>query len=551
MLVRLSLFVTPMRPPRFFARWVSLALFTLLLPGPARAQEPESAGPAARRPIIDTVIISRQDVFDSVEARNWLAHVANGLHVTTAQGVVRNELLFKAGEPYDSARVAETARNLRALGIFRDVRIDTLRTDSTAKVLVTTQDAWSTRLALSFRSTGNQIAFTVGANEGNLLGTGSQALLIYSKNPDRSSWQVGFARSRLIARRIGVLALYNDLSDGTAAQVTVAAPFYSLETRWGVGVTGRSFSGRIFQYTNGQPVPSDTLQRRFAQLQMEAAYAPVARPGGHLRLGLSGYAKRDDFVPQSSTGPIPSTVSGTFGPFGQATRPRFLVVRNFLGFKNQEDVDISSTVRVGAYVALQEFGYVRSGVGPALIASTGTRLPSGFAIFSGRASGLYSSAGLDSGSAIVAGTVVFQPGLRHMILLHGDGGWQRDPAPGDEFDLGLGIGPRAFPAHAFTGNRAFYGTAEYRWILTEEFLSVMGIGLAAFGDYGGAWFDGTPSRTGTDFGVGLRLGPSRVAGEPPLRIDLAYRLANDVEGKGWVVVIQKGFPFAALRFDQF
>ena len=548
-LVRLSLIVRTMWPAS--VGWFSLSLLLLLFPGPARAQEPEAAPRRVRGPVIDSVIINSQDVFDSLEARNWLAHLANGLHVTTRPGVVRNELLLKAGEPYDSARAAETARNLRAMGIFREVSIDTIRTDSALKLRVTTQDAWSTRLVLSFRSTGNQIAFTLGANESNLLGTGSQALLIYGKNPDRSNWQLGFARSRLIARRIGVLGLFNALSDGTAAQVTVAAPFYSLETRWGAGVTGRSFSGRVFQYSNGQPVPSDTLQRRFALLQVEGAYAPVAGPGGHLRVGLSGFAKRDDFVPQSSAGPIPSTVTGTFGPFMQATRPRFLVVRNFLSYKNQEDVDISSTVRAGAFVALQDFGYVRNGVGPALIASTGTRLPSGFAIFSGRANGLFSSAGLDSGSAILAGTVVFQPGLRHMILLHGDGGWQKNAARGDEFDLGLGIGPRAFPAHAFTGNRAFYGTAEYRWILTEEFLHVIGIGLAGFGDYGGAWYDGTPSRTGTDFGVGLRLGPSRVAGEPPLRIDAAYRLANDVEGKGWVIVIQKGFPFAALRFDQF
>ena len=35
---------------------------------------------------------------------------------------IRRELLFRPGEPYDSARVAESERNLRALGIFRRVR---------------------------------------------------------------------------------------------------------------------------------------------------------------------------------------------------------------------------------------------------------------------------------------------------------------------------------------------------------------------------------------------------------------------------------------------
>jgi hypothetical protein len=525
-----------------------VAALGLSLPASARAQQEPGAAPR-QAPIIDTVVIQRQDVFDSIEAGPWLTRTANKLHVVTNEGVVRNEFLFHAGEPYDSARIAETARNLRSLGIFREVAIDTVRIDSALAVRVITKDAWSTRLNISFRSSGNQAAWALGVNEGNVLGTASQALVQYRQDPDRSSWQLGFARSRLIARTIGLAALYYDISDGRAASLLVAAPFYSQETRWGAGVSGQYFSGRVFRFTNGQSVASDTLERRLGLLRLEGAYAPIAGPEGFLRVGLTGDLKRDDFVPEAFVGPIPSTITGTLGPFLHASRAQFLVTRNFVSFGQEEDVDISSTIRATVYVAPHAFGYAQDGVGPALFASTGFRLPFGFVIASGRGSGLFSSAGLDSGSAVLAGTIALQPGLRHLLLLHGDGGWQKNPTPGQEFDLGLGIGPRAFPAHAFTGDRAFYTTAEYRWTAVSEWLKVMAVGLAGFADYGGAWFHDATRRTGTDFGLGLRLGPSRVAREPPLRLDLAYRLANDVESKGWIFVIQKGFPFQLMRFD--
>jgi outer membrane protein assembly factor BamA len=52
--------------------------------------------------------------------------------------VIRRELLIDAGDPYDSLLVAESERNLRALGIFRDVEIDRVETDSGIVLLVRT-----------------------------------------------------------------------------------------------------------------------------------------------------------------------------------------------------------------------------------------------------------------------------------------------------------------------------------------------------------------------------------------------------------------------------
>jgi hypothetical protein len=68
---------------------------------------------------------------------------------------------------------------------------------------------------------------------------------------------------------------------------------------------------------------------------------------------------------------------------------------------------------------------------------------------------------------------------------------------------------------------------------------VIGIGLAGFVDHGGAWYSGSRRRTGTDAGIGLRLGPSRTAEGGALSIDVARRFATDVQPAGWAVVVSR------------
>jgi hemolysin activation/secretion protein len=133
-------------------------------------------------------------------------------------------------------------------------------------------------------------------------------------------------------------------------------------------------------------------------------------------------------------------------------------------------------------------------------------------------------------------------------VVNADIGWLKDPYPGEEFDLGFSFGPRGFPAHAFTGDRAFFATAEYRYVIIENLGGLVAIGAAGFADYGGAWYSGSPRRSGTDVGVGLRLGSTRSSsGGAAARIDFARRFANDVLPAGWVLAVGTGFAFDRPR----
>jgi hypothetical protein len=466
--------------------------------------------------------------------------------VETRASTIRRELLFRPGEPYDSARVAESERNLRALGVFRRVKIDSVRTDSGLVLRVLTKDGWSTQADWRFRSAGGEVALTIGLVENNLLGTASLAAVRYRKTPDRSSVELAFRRPRLFAGAVGLGLQYENRSDGRLWAVAAEQPFFAMTSRAAFLVGVEDHDERVLRFFEGESKARDTLTRRFTLVRASAARSLQGSSNGFVRLGIEGQVRREDFEPEGSPTPFPRTVTGAVGPYIVWNRANFLVARGVAGFAREEDVDLGATVRFGVLAAPKAFGYDRDGVAPQMNARIGGLVPGGFGYLEAVANGLYSSAGLDSGSVQLAATAVLQPTRGQVGILHLEGGWIKNPLPGAEFDLGLGYGPRAFRNHAFTGDRTIFGTAEYRLTIADDFLGLIGLGVAGFVDHGGAWYAGSPRRVGWDAGVGIRLGASRSTETEALRFDLARRFANDAQGAGWVFTVGKGFVFSPL-----
>lgn len=517
------------RLPRHFR----LALLALLLAAPL----------AAQAPVIDSVVILRDDVFDEGEF-GVVGRTMRTLHVTTREHVVRRELLLAPGVPYDSALAAETERNLRRLGVFRRVRIDTLRVDDRLVLRVLTQDGWSTSLIFDFNVAAGQTSLTLGVSESNLLGMGGSAGLRYRSTPDRTSWLMAYRQPRLIADRVGVTAQLDLRSDGRSIFGAVGQPFLSLSSRWSYGVDGTEFDGDVLRFRDGNPTPAETLRRRYSLVRAEGAHALSASPRGYLRLGVLGQVRRDDFVPQPIAGqPFPSTWTGAVGPYVEWSRARFAVVRNTESFLREEDQSISLTLRLAVLAAPRAFGYERDGAGFTLSGSAGARIPRGLLRLDGGFSALVDEAGVDSSTATIRGRLLLQPSPRHSIVAGGFMGWQENQLPGAEFDIGLSYGLRAYPLHAFTGDRAWLVGAEYRLTLADDLWRILGVALGAFGEAGGAWFDGDSRRTGANVGLGIRVGPSRLASGDMFRLDAAYRFEGAGFEPGWSLVLGRGLSF--------
>jgi hypothetical protein len=88
-----------------------------------------------------------------------------------------------------------------------------------------------------------------------------------------------------------------------------------------------------------------------------------------------------------------------------------------------------------------------------------------------------------------------------------------------------------------------WGALEHRAFLIDEVFGMLGVGFAAFVDYGGAWFEDDRRRLGGDVGVGVRLGATRATGPNVGRIDLAYKFGEGLDGSRWVVSFGRGFAF--------
>ena len=523
-----------------------LALLTGV-PALADGQETDPLGP-----IIDTIIVVTHDVYSPEEAaRSWVYRLTNGLHVTTRPSVVSYEILFKVGEPFDELKLAETERNLRARGLFRTVEIDTLRVDDKFAVRVVTDDGWTTSIDFNLNFAAGEVIWGVGAKERNLLGTGARAGLSYRQETDRTAFAIAGGMDRIGGTRGGVGGFYEVLSDGRFGGWNVGVPFRANPDPWGFDLVGDAGNQRILQFRDGDSL--QTYRRRGIRQLGWGGVATRADVRGFLRLGIAAQLQNEAFmlwtVDQNT---VSDSLTVAVGPWVNFRNPRYKVVTHYNGFAWDADVDLSTQILFGMLLAPDVFGFPRTGIGPVVDARAGGSLGPMFGWATVRANGLYTSSGLDSGTVVATGTLVGQFVRKTSSVLHIEVGAMKNNPPGFEFDLGIVFGPRAFPAHAFSGNRMAWGTLEQRVFLIEELFGFMGLGFAAFLDYGGAWYDYEGSRLGGDVGFGLRFGGTRGTGPNVGRLDLAYRFGegcvpasegSSCAGRRWAISFGRAFPF--------
>jgi len=300
----------------------------------------------------------------------------------------------------------------------------------------------------------------------------------------------------------------------------------------------------VLRFFEGQTRARDTLQRRFWMTRGGAGWAGRADPSGYVRWGIDGQIRRDDFSNFSRPDTLGHTVTGTVGGYVQWRKARFRKDRGILGFDRDEDFDLGTSVHASLTMTPKGFGYREDGLVPGVSVRTGLGWSGGFVTIAASALGRITDAGrVDSGSVHIGATLIQKPTKRQMLVVHGSHGWQKSPMPGGEFDLGLGIGPRGFVQHAFTGDRAFFLTTEYRYTVTEDLLRSAGLGFAAFADYGGAWYAGSARRTGYAVGVGIRFGLTLSTDLEPARADLAWVNGDGLTRGAWRLAFGKGFVF--------
>lgn len=513
---------------------IAIACAALCAAGSARAQR------------IDSIVVLNEDVFAHEEEQTaTLARLANALHFRTRAQTIRRTLLLNQGDQYDSARVVESERALRGLAVFRQVALDTAWVGDRLYLLVVTGDGWSTRPELNFSTAAGDETWSVGITEENFLGTATEVGLSYYNNVDRNSLELAYRNPHFLARRAIFLGRYAHQSDGDGGVWRIGMPFAQTAARYALETTGEVHRGHVLVFRDGEQKADTTLEQRLVRFSLRGGVALHATSRAYIRLWGAATVKQENYADTLSA--VPTTTFGSLGMGLDFGRTRFQILRHFNSYARREDVDLSSVARVGVWFAPSAWGYEsgRSGLGPDLFVQTSTLWRGGFGVLRAAARGIYGSAGLDSGRASVGLTLASQNIPGQSIVFHAEMAAAHKPAPGDAYDFWTDrTGPRLFGAHAFTGTRLAWVTLEDRIVLDDDLYGMVGIGVAPFIDWGGAWFTDEGRRMGGNVGVALRLGPTRSIQGDPAEISFGYRFGTDVKNdERWALTIRRAIRF--------
>lgn len=507
--------------------------------------------PAAAQ-TIDSIVVLNDDVFGLDEEADpdagFLARLANALHIRTRARTIRRTLLLDRGDQFDSARVVESARALRNLGVFRQVTIDTAWVAERLYLLVTTGDGWSTRPQFNFSTAGGDETWQVGISEQNFLGTATEVALGYRHTTDRNAFDVVYRNPHFIVPRTVLLARYSDYSDGARGAWRLGLPFAQTAARAALETSGDVGRVRVLQFRVdplADTMVRTTMQHRVAHVNLRGGVALKATSRNYTRAWMGATWRREDFAPDGAT--VPYSTFGTAGAGLEFAHTRFLVLQHFNSYSRREDLDVSQVARVGAWVTPRAWGYPsgRAGIGPEVFLQGSTVWRGGFVVLRAGGHGVFADGGLDSGRVGASMTFGTQNLPGQSLVLHAEVAAAHNQAPGDEYDFWLDrrSGPRLFGAHAFTGTRLVWIAFEDRVVIDGDFYGLVGIGIAPFIDWGGIWYPADGVRTGGNVGLSLRLGPTRAVTGDPAEIAVGVRFGAGVAGRPWALTIRRAIRF--------
>jgi len=547
----------PSRPGTW---WRLAALLCALAWRGAFAAEVQPPIPAsdeleARGAVIGEIRIVIGDVFDtSIPGENtWLYRTANKLHIQTRESVVRDQLLFKTGEPYRHRVVRETERILRAKNYLYEAYVVPVAFDGTTVDLeVRTRDVWTLNPGFSFSRKGGENAIGAEIKEDNLLGTGQRLGLEWDSNVDRETFGINYFNPhfRHSFTRLGLG--YVDADDGSTKLLELNRPFYALDVRRAAGVYLLDYERNDPRYVLGDEVGEFQHREEYYE-----AYSGWSRglQGRWVRRWTAGFTyERDRFA------------ADPFEPLGGPLPPDRELAYPWIGFDLVEDsfeervnqdqilrtedvlVGLRASVKVG--YASEAFGADRDAIIASASVQDGADLRPGMSLFgSAAASGRIEDGELVNGLLGAEGRFYLETSRNSKFFASVSGAVAEQLDQEYQLTLGGDNGLRGYPLRYQAGTARALLTLEQRYYTQWYPFRLFHVGAAAFVDAGRTWGTDVTGAASAgllkDIGIGLRLGSSRSSFGNVIHIDLAFPLdsapGDDIDSVQFLVTTKGSF----------
>jgi hypothetical protein len=472
----------------------------------------------ARKAVITRIEVEVVDVFDLAQPSEniWVGRMANRLHMTTHEVVIRRILLFAEGDPVHTRRIYETERLLRALPFVKDAHIDpVVQPDRTVVARVRVRDAWTTQVNAGFSSVGGQKAMNFGIDEKNFMGMGKSVAFDTSRDHERSSWGLTYVDPQFLGSRWNLMVQSQYQSDGSVRHFSLGKPFFALSTPWSMNTTYAQARTKLYFYDQGEeiyqaPYVHDAVQWTGA-LAFHETGNRVWRGGLLVDRSDSSYGSPTQTGPPD---PLPPPVLTDRRLRGagltlSTQADAYDSYEDLLGMDTPEDYNLAWNG--GLTLGLYSRSMGSSATAPFFLAQ-GTKgwssSPEDLTLLSTSASGRRPASGLENGQMNL--TLVQYCKLTSNQIAAGlatvDLGHHLDPE--NIYYLGGVEGLRGYPNYIHPGDARWLVSADYRLLTEQRWWGIVRLGFTAFVDAGSIrQFDGLGwSRVYSDLGVGLRLG---------------------------------------------
>jgi hypothetical protein len=514
-------------------------------PPAAYGRPPEAPGvpsPAeleASGAVIGQVIIDNQNIFNLDDPRddNALFRLANRLHVRTRASVIRRQLLFKSGDPYDRRVIDESERILRLDGIFYDAWIREVGYhEGKVDLQVTTRDVWTLNPGFNYSRSGGTNSTGIQLEEINLLGFGTDLKVSHTSSIDRTTNGLQVSDNHLAGTWISFAGNWVQASDGHLHELSVQRPFYALNTPWAAGVYGLNDIQTDSLWDRGQII--DQFRDQHEGAQVFGGWSEGLKNGWVRRYTIGFTYDEHLFAPlPTSTGPSPVPADRRFlYPFVQFD----LIQDDFQRLWNHDQIARTEDFYLGTSLTVRT-GYADASMGSSSSAflfhsnaSTGFRgghkdnetlLLAGD--FSGRVSGGQLVNGLADAS--VRYYVEQSKNWLFFTTLVGTKGWRLDLD--NQILLGGDNGLRGYPLRYQAGTSRALFSVEQRYFTDWYPFRLFRVGGAIFFDAGRTWGIAPPAAPSLgllkDAGFGLRFGNARSGLGAVIHVDLAFPFDGD------------------------
>lgn len=178
-------------------------------------------------------------IIDTIVAPSgFLAKTGNNLHIKSLTISIRNLLLIKKNQPFDSLLVKESERLVRARDYLLDVSFFvssvSARSDS-VDISIRVIDTWS----ILPQGSASFSSFSIGLTDNNFLGLGHTFKNVYGRHYEKgvNSFSTDYAIPNFKNSYIGAKVHYDMLGkESFSRQLAIDRPFFSPFAKWAAGV---------------------------------------------------------------------------------------------------------------------------------------------------------------------------------------------------------------------------------------------------------------------------------------------------------------------------